>query len=422
MSKTALRNKKWAFACGLACLGAVLLAPAGRRALVNLVPTQTVQAAPPSDDTFKRVWTITLPGVRAASLSPDGQSVGVVFNALGTPGKAKLGLWRWADRPVKPLWARASPLASQVAVGPGGRTLMTWAKLDPTQKEVFVRRGLDGVQTLAPALDGAVWDAQVSPDGQYAAVSTGGHSLYLLSLGDHPKLHRWTLRGLGNSLAFAPHSDSLTAATWDSSGVSCYSTNGAALWEYPAQPSAAPVAPSRLFEAQAAQGGSSTLGVSYSNVRRSDAGLYLWRGVSGGVPCWQYALGADAYQPKAAVTADGRYVAVGYLRIITRGEQSVPERRLAFLDTHDDKPLWEQGNLLFAPQLVALSPDGTRITVWDGQRSLYNLNAQGRVTSSYTLRDGGLIRQISATPDGRFVLVYTGSGQLSLFQIGQSST
>lgn len=415
-------NKTRAIACGLALLGAAALAPAGRHILVDLVPTQTVQAAAPSDDTFKRVWTITLPGVRAASLSPDGQSVGIVFDAGGAPGKAKLGLWRWADRPAKPLWARASPLASQVAVGPGGRTLVTWARLDPTQKQVSVRRGTDGAQTLAPVLDGAVWDAQVSPDGQDAAVSTGGHSLYLLSLGDHPKLHRWTLRGVGNSLSFAPNGDSLTAATWDSSGVSCYSTNGAALWEYPAEAAAVPPAQGHLFEAQAAQGGSSTLGVSYANVRRSDAGLYLWRGASGGAPSWQYALGADAYQPKAAVTADGRYVAVGYLRIITRGEQSVPERRLALLDTRDDKPLWEQGNLLFAPQLVALSPDGSRITVWDGQRSLYNLNAQGRVTSSYTLRDSGLIRQISATPDGRYVLAYTGSGALSLFRIGSGTT
>jgi len=414
-------NKRWPVVCGLAVLGMAGVAPPLRRALVALVPTQTVQAATASDDTIRRVWTISLPGIRTAALSPDGQSVGIVYDASGAPAKAKLGLWRWADRPVRPLWARASPNVSQVAVGPGGRALMTWARLDPTQKQVSVRRGADGVQTLAPALDGSVWDGQVSPDGQYAAVSTGGHSLYLLTLGDHPKMHRWGLRGLGNSLAFAPSSDSLTAATWDSSGVSCYSTNGAALWEYPDDDNAVRPPPSRLFEAQAAQGGTSVLGVSYTNVRRSDAGLYLWRVASGGAPSWQYALGADAYQPKAAVSADGRYVAVGYLRIITHGEQSVMEHRLAFLDTHDDKPLWEQGNLLFSPQLVALAPDGSRITVSDGQRSLYNINAQGRVTSSYTLRDGGLMRQISATPDGRYVLVYTGSGELSLFRIGSGT-
>lgn len=414
-------NKRWFAVCGLALLGAASVAPPLRRALVGLVPTQTVQAAAASDDTIRRVWTISLPGVRAAALSPDGQSVGVIYDASRVLSQAKLGLWRWADRPVKPLWSRLSPSVSQVAVGPDGRTVITWARLDPTFKQVSVRRGSDGAQTLSPALDGAVWDAKVSPDGQYAAVSTGGHSLYLLTLGDHPKMHRWGLRGVGNSVAFAPSSDSLTAATWDSSGVSCYSTNGAALWEYPDEAGAVHLSSNRLFEAQAAQGGKSVLGVSYTNVRRSDAGLYLWRGAPGGMPSWQYALGTDAYQPKAAVTADGRYVAVGYLRIITRGEQSVMERRLAYLDTHGDKPLWEQGNLLFSPQLVALSPDGARITVSDGQRSLYNINAQGRVTSSYTLRDGGAIRQISATPDGRYVLVYTGSGALSLFRIGSGA-
>ncbi len=393
-----------------------------RLALVDLMPAQSVEAAAAADDTFKRVWTISLPGVHAAALSPDGQSVGIVFQASGASGKAKLGLWHWADQPVKPLWARVSADVSQIAVGAGGRTLLTWARLDPTQKLVSVRRGADGVQTLAPALDGAVWDARVSPDGQYAAVSTGGHSLYLLSLSDHPKMHRWGLHGVGNSLAFAPGSDSLTAATWDDSGVSSYSTNGTALWQYPDEADTHRFPASRLFEAQEAQDGNAVLGVSYTNVRRSDAGLYLWRGAAGGTPAWQYALGPDAYQPKASVTADGRYVAVGYLRIITRGEQSVPERRIAFLDTHDDKLLWEQGNLLFSPQLVAVSPDGARITVWDGQRTLYNLNARGRVTSSYTLRDGGTIRQISATPDGRYVLVYTGNGELSLFRIGAGTS
>jgi len=215
------KNKQWGVACGLVLLGAASVVPTLRCALVDMVPTQTVQAAAASDDTFKRVWTIALPGVRTAALSPDGQNVGIVFDASGPPGKAKLGLWRWADQPAKPLWARVAPCASQVAVGPGGRTLVTWARLDPTQKQVSVRRGADGVQTLSPVLDGAVWDAHISPDGQYAAVATGGHSLYLLTLGDHPKMHRWGLRGLGNSLAFAPSSDSLTAATWDSSGVSC---------------------------------------------------------------------------------------------------------------------------------------------------------------------------------------------------------
>ncbi len=415
-------KKRWSVAGGLMLVGAAALMPPLRRVLVTLVPTQTVQAAAATDDSFRRVWTIALPGFRTAAVSPDGQSVAIVYNASGLQGKAKLGLWRWADRPVKPVWSRMAPFVTQMTVGPGGRTLMTWARLDPTQKQVSVRRGTDGAQTVSPGLDGAVWDAQVSPDGQYAAVSTGGHSLYLMTLGDHPKMHRWGLRGVGNSVAFAPSSDSLTAATWDESGVSSYSTNGTALWEYPSEANHLPPAPGRLFEAQQAQGGTSILGISYTNVRRSDAGLYLWRGGAGGAPAWRYALGADAYQPKAAVSADGRYVAVGYLRIITHGEQSVMERRLAYLDTRSEKPLWEQGNLLFSPQLVALAPDGSRITVWDGQRSLYNMNAQGRVTSSYTLRDGGAIRQISATPDGRFVLVYTGTGTLSLFRIGAGAS
>lgn len=402
--------------CACLGVGAALLLPwrhvAGRGALS--VP---VQAAATSDDTFRRVWSAALPGVKAAALSPDGQYAAILYGG----SSEKVSLWRWPDRPLKALWTRAEVNMSQVMVTAGGGSVITWARRDPTQPMVNIRRGVDGVCPAPLGLDGAVWDVQTAPDGQHMAFATGAHSLYMMTLGDRPMRHQWSLPGVGMSLVFSSDSAAVLAATWDASGLFCYSTAGASLWQYPAPAVGQRFLTGRVFEMRSACGGSSLLGVSYTNVRHGEASLYVWHGTNESLPDWHYALGPDAYQPYALLTANGKYVVAAYRRLITRGEETLMERRLALLDTQEDHPVWEQGNLLFSPQLVALSPDGERITVSDGARSLYNLNRQGRITSSYLLPGRGVIRQISATPNGRFILILTSDGVLSLMQVGSDT-
>ena len=403
--------------CACLFLGAALLTPV-RRLLGRWLPSTSVQAAAASDDTFRRVWSVALPGVRTAAVSPDGHYAAILFGGGVDDKGEKVSLWRWPDRPARPLWTRPEPNMSQVAVTEGGGSVITWARRAPMQRTVCIRRGVDGVCPAPLTLDGAVWDVQAAPDGQHVAVSTGAHSLYMMTLGDRPLRHQWGLPGVGTSLAFASDSATVTAATWNISELSCYSVAGASLWQYPAPPTGPRLFAGRVFDMHSAHGGASLLGVCYANVRRGEASFYVWHGTAGSAPAWRYALGPDAYQPSALLSASGRYVAAGYRRMIMRGAQTLMERRLALFDTQEDHPVWERGNLLFSPQLVALSPDGERITVSDGGRLLYNLNRQGRITSSYLLPGRGVIRQASATPDGKFILILTSDGTLSLMQIG----
>jgi WD40 repeat protein len=121
--------------------------------------------------------------------------------------------------------------------------------------------------------------------------------------------------------------------------------------------------------------------------------------------------------PRVAGSIDGRFIAVSYVQNITRGAHSIPERLLVMLD-QQNRHLWHWGGFLFSPTLIALSPDGQRVTVWDGRRTFYNLNRDGRITSSYAMPGKVTVQNVTVTPDGRSLLIYTSDGSLSLLQIG----
>ena len=159
------------------------------------------------------------------------------------------------------------------------------------------------------------------------------------------------------------------------------------------------------------------LGLSYANARQSDGTLYLWRCDGDGTPLWSHALGVNTFFPRALISQDGQTVAVTYVRMIAQGSRTVAERSLMMING-GGQVLWEKGGLWLSPTLVAMASDGQRVTVSDGAKMLYNLNASGRVTSTYPFKGTAAIRQTMSSPDGRFVLVYTSDGWLHLLQIG----
>jgi len=219
--------------------------------------------------------------------------------------------------------------------------------------------------------------------------------------------------GIGLAAAFAPSNGYLAVGTWDSSGVSCLSLAGAPRWLYPVSPDRRQALANRLFETRVSEDGRCVLGMSCANARQGDAMLYLWRSDGAGTPLWTQNLGTDAFFPKMAISGNGGRIAVSYLRLITRGDQSLAEHRLRFLNNRGEV-LWEKGGLLFSPTLIALAPDGRRLTVSNGLSTLYTLNAEGRIMGHATL--GSAIRDARPSADGRFLLVYSGDGLLSLMR------
>ena len=391
---------------GLLALTAAIVRPDQTRAAVKAVPA----AAP-----LTRLWSRPIAGFRGAALSPQGELI-----ALASGRKGAVSLWHWRTQPEKPLWVHAAANASDVAVSASGAFVAAWSPLDPAQPDFTLLHGANGTTLSHRTLDGAVWDAQLSADGCYAGVVTGGKTLYHYVLSEQPykdrdkRIQKWPLDGIGSSVDFTTAHSYLVTGTWDACGVSCYTPRGVRLWTYPENTVSQEKLAGKLFTAQISGDGRYILGLSRSNIREGDPTLFLWRSDGGGSPQWQSALGADAFFPRAQISRDGHLVAVSFLRQLVRGGQTLSEHRLRLLDS-DGNTLWERGGLLFSPSLVALGPQGT-VLVSDGQRTLYSLSREGRIGPSYPLP--GLIRDTMLSGDGRVLLVYTGDGTLSLYKLG----
>jgi hypothetical protein len=362
---------------------------------------------PQSPAAFALAWDtpIEIDGFRSAAISADNS----YFATVSSP-KDTITLRHQSGAVV---WKRSVPGMTNIDVAPNGRLVMAFAALDLTRPEIDIIQGAKGDRLSKYVLDGAIWDVNISNDGKTACVATGNHSLYKFSLTEHPSYRHWHTDGIGNSVAISKDSSAIIAGMWDESGVACYNANGDTMWQYPKDEDQRKGVLNRLFEAQIEQGGRYVLGVSYANIRQGDATIYLWRKNGDGRPLWTRDLGQNNYYPKAQVTANGNYVVVTYLHNITHGQQSAAERRLLVLDRVGDT-VFEKGGLLFSPNLVTVSPDGSTVTVSDGQRVLYNVDSNGHISASKTMDH--LIHQTIASENGRLVLVYTGDGSLTLLR------
>ena len=179
-----------------------------------------VQAQAGAADAFQRVWAQPVPDFRAAALSSDGER-------RRRHRRRRAGAAVGLEEPARP----PSLEPGRPRRVPGRRQFRRAAPSWPTPRSTPPRRpsrfwGQAAASSPAATLDGAIWDVHCSDDGNYAGVSTGSHSLYLYTLAAHPALHRWQLDGIGNSLALTPDGSSLTAGTWDGSGVACYTPRG----------------------------------------------------------------------------------------------------------------------------------------------------------------------------------------------------
>jgi WD40 repeat protein len=365
------------------------------------------QSAPDSG-TIKSTWSVPVSGFRSASFSPDNAFFAVVGDPTGS-----ISLWR---RNGKMIWRLPVSDATNAVVAPNGSAVIAFAAMDPTRQAVTIIKGLHHDQTYKRTLDGAIWGATVSGNGKYGGVVTGAHSLYIFNLDGAPKFQRHALMGTGNSISISNDGSYLTSGTWDASGVACYNIKGDEIWQYQDGDSKGKPVANRLFEAQIAKDSPYILGVSYANVRQSNATLYLWHKTGHGKPMWMHPLDPDDSEPQAKISADGSHVALVYLHKIMHGDQSIRVRQLILLDRYNNS-LWPapKGGPLLSPNLVAISPDGNTVTVTDGQRALYNFDAAGRISAA-KMDMNALIDSTVTSDDGKYVLVYTDDGKLTLVQ------
>jgi len=383
----------------------------GRPVTSNAVEAQGILP----DDVFQQDWKKPVSSYKSSALSPEANYAAVISGDNCTTTLYKITTAHGAVSSVTPCWGKKVDGVTRVAVTPNARNVILYTTWNPVKRDLTILKGSDGSMLSHTTLDGAIWDVSVSSDGCFASVVTGNHSLYLFTLGNQCVYHRWDLNGIGNTVAFTRNSAGVIAGTWDESGIACYSRTGDTQWQYPVRDDDRRALVNRLFEAHVADNGEYVLGMSYANIRQGDATLYLWRNDGTGEPLWTRPLGDDTFYPKAQITADGKFIAVSYLRLISRKDTSIQERRIMVLDDNNNV-LWDKGGLLLAPVLVSLAPDGHRVTVSNGDKTLYHLSGNGHMTPA-TWTAPGFIRDTEASADGHFLLVYSGDGTLTLLKL-----
>jgi len=348
----------------------------------------------------QRQETITVRWQRHAN---QPQSLTISPGASFFGGVDKDGTVRFYDERGKLLWGKQVGGATNVLIASNGQSLLVYSRLNPINRTVrFFRR--DGRQLWEHEVEGSVWAGAVTPDGQYAAVTTGAKYIYrYLPHPTSPKFKRWRLPGIGHCLTFTPDSKCLVVGTWQASTITCYDLEGTQKWTL-AQKS------DRQYELQNSGDGKRILGIRPSTQHTPLAEICLWDSAGQGI--WRRNL--KGFDVAARISPQSKYVAVSYATILTHKNKDVIERKVAVYDAKGNLS-WEKGGLFFGPRLVALSPTGDSVIVSDGARSLYNIDRSGRILSKRTFE--GEIKMAVSSEDGRRILLYCADGWLYLLEV-----
>jgi len=332
---------------------------------------------------------------QSLTISPGAQFFG---------GADKDGTVRLYDDRGKVLWTKRVEGATDVLIARNGQSILVYSRLNPVHRTVrFFRR--DGRELWEHEVEGSVWAGAVTPDGQYAAVTTGEKFVYLYTPHPtNPSFRRWRLQGIGHCLTFTPDSKSLVAGTWQDSTIARYELDGSPKWILGQESE-------RQYELQTSGDGKHILGVRPSTQHTPLAEICLWDSAGKGI--WRKTL--EGFDVAARISPQSKYVAVSYATILSHKNTEIIERKVAVYSA-DGKLVWEKGGLFFGPRLVALSPTGDSVIVSDGNRSLYNIDRRGRILSKQTFKS--TIKTAVSSEDGRRILLYCQDGWLYLLGVG----
>jgi outer membrane protein assembly factor BamB len=324
---------------------------------------------------------------------------GTHFGTVDAKGTVQL-----LNRNGRLVWKQIVPDATDIMIAGSGQTLLVYSRLDPVHRDVYFYRG-DGTRLWKHTVEGSVWSGSVSPDGRYAAVTTGDRYVYVYKPDPtRPRYRRWRLDGIGHCVTFTPDSKRIVVGTWQESGLACYNLEGRFQWRSRHDTE-------RQYELRNSADGKTILGLLPASQHDPGIELRLWD--CAGKSLWRKQL--DGFEAKALVSPGSQYVAISYADFLSKEGDGIVERKVAVYEVNG-RLVWEKGGLFFGPQLAALSPKGSSVIVSDGEKSLYNIDKRGKILSKLTL--SGTIRKTLSSDDGRRILLYCGDGWLYFMHVG----
>lgn len=352
------------------------------------------QASADSTESINIQWKRAIAEPICLTMTQDGKFFGSVD---------KSGNVQFFDAKGSLLWKKQVEGATDILIARNGQSVLVYSKLNPVYEDVYFFRN-NGTRLWKQHVEGPIWAGAVSTDGSYAAVTTGKQFIYVYSPDPkHPKYRRWRLDGIGHIATFTPDNEHVIIGTWQNSGLVCYGRGGELKWH-------TRNSTDRQYDLRISADGKTILGMIPGRFLSPHIELRLWN--SDGKSIWMQTL--DGYDGHCLVSPTSQYIALSYADIISHKSSEIIERKVAVYKT-DGELLWEKGGLFFGPRLVALSPKGSSVIVWDGAKSLYNIDRSGRILSKLIL--GGKVRKALPTEDGRKVIIYCGDGWMYLLNV-----
>lgn len=392
-------------------------------AAANVFPDLTTPTLTPTGNGHLRweaVWTQDAPNLTDVVLATNGDSVVWVDTA---------GSIRRIDTASRRILWQTAPLPGVNTVRMGSQgTVLAYSRLNPANNIVRVLDATLGQQkSFQVPVQGAVWSAAITPDGTQAVIGTGNALLYCFPLGNNttsPGLPI-SLPGIPDTVDIATLKASTTGTkgnttetvallgTWQDGGVCAWGLDRLPRWRHEER------MPDYSYNVVLSQDGSTAVAVASRGPRHESARLHVWDMSSGDL---LFIEDLHGFAPKVAVSANGQQIAVTYSRTdgqetgIAPSDSNNVEHKVMLFDRTGRKLFEEKGGVFFAPDLVGLSADGTRLMVRDPHGTLWTLDNKGRTIARLPFQGKtGQLSRVLTSQDGKYVLLYQSDGKLSLY-------
>lgn len=298
-------------------------------------------------------------------------------------------------------WEISLPGVDKAAVGPDGTTV-AYSSLNPINNHVYFVSP-DGNVLWKQKVSGAVWCAAASNEPGRFAVGTGERYCYVYTISEHRhRYRRWRVPGVPCSVTFRQDGNSLVFGTWQEAGVCEYTPNGKRITWRPGKGD-------RLHSVDICTTGDIAVVVARPNRNIPEASLQIKDKKLENL--WSREF--TAYDLVADAAPSGKYVAVGYRRVIEHKDKEMIENRIALLD-RKGRILWEKGGMFGEWNLLEVCPSGNLI-VYDDSPHIYILDNSGKVLMRRKLP--AEVRSFATTSKRNRIIISCEDGQLCAFSL-----
>lgn len=309
----------------------------------------------PQPSRISVLYTSAAPDVQQLMVAPDGQAAGYLdkggtvhlFQADGRQalqyeekGAAFAALSNSAERCV---------LAQKLRRG--------WAiKIITLQGETVWR------QTMSDTL----LDVAITPDGQSAFATTDGQRMYVIDLSSSPRWRRIRTDYTLSRLRYDPVAGALLVQTTQPMGFGMCTPEGKIRWWQP----------QRIGKFHLSFGAEGAVILTVLEHLSPRPGVNVTAYNAAGRQLFTRSI--EGYDPRAAISADGKAIAVSFRRKLAHKDKSVMERRVALWDI-SGRTVWEQGGLFFKPVLQGLTDSPFGVLLAEDYTLLSAVDGKGRL-------------------------------------------